>query len=71
MLDTSSPERIRSLPNLDLDLSHKHVRLKPPINLRSVSRFKKQCKRLSQIGAGIFNRDSLAGDVETPGTADG
>src|SRR5260370_36378235 len=63
MRHVSSPEG-PSLPNRDLYLGNKHVRLRPSIDLRSVRRLEEQGQRLGQIGASLFDRGALAGDIE-------
>ncbi len=42
MADTSSPDRIRSLPNRDLDLRNENIGVHAPVNLRLIGDFKKQ-----------------------------
>ena len=64
ILQVSEPERTRSLPNRHLDLGYEYFALKSPGNLRRRCRFKKQGKRLDEIGACLFNRCALAGDVQ-------
>jgi hypothetical protein len=55
---------VRSPPNRDLYLSDEDVGLKPPIYLGSVRRLEKQRQRLGQMGTSLFDRVTLAGDVE-------
>jgi len=56
--------RTRSLPNRDLDLGYEYFAMKSAGNLGSRCGFKEERKRLDEIGARLFNRCSLAGDVQ-------
>lgn len=60
----SSPERARTLPNRNLDLCYKQVRMKPLLDLRGIGGLKEQCQRLDEVGAGFFQGVALAGDIE-------
>src|SRR5438874_4446422 len=64
MRQMSKPERSRSLPNRNLDLSHENFIVKPPGDFGRFSRFKKQRERLNEVGARFFDRIALARDIE-------
>jgi hypothetical protein len=42
MSQTSRPEKTRSLPNLDLELGYKNLRMLPSFNLRRVCSFQEK-----------------------------
>jgi hypothetical protein len=56
--------RWRRLPNRHLDLRHKNLVAKASIDFCRRSSFEKERKRLNEVGAGLFNRGSLARNVE-------
>ena len=58
------PDRTRSLPNRDLDLSNEDFTLEAPFDFRGRSGFIKQCERFDQVSSRLLNRIALAGDVE-------
>ncbi len=61
---TSKPDSIRSLPNRHRDLGYEYLAVKSPGNFGRRCGLKEERKRLDQIGARLFNRCPLAGDVQ-------
>jgi hypothetical protein len=60
---TSEPERTRSLPNRYLDLGHKNLPVKSPVDFGRGG-FEEQCERRDEVRSRFFNRGALAGNVE-------
>jgi hypothetical protein len=58
------PERTRSLPNRDLDLSHENFVVIAPGDFGRGGSFEEQCKRLDKVGSRFLNRGTLARDIE-------
>jgi len=63
MRHNSSPERTRSLPNRDLNLSHKHLAMHAARDLLVIRYFEKQGQSLNQVGSRFFNGGALASDI--------
>jgi len=61
---TSGPERTRSLPNRNLDLSHEHFAMEPAGNLRLVRSLEKQGKGFDEVCSRLLDRLSLACNIE-------
>jgi len=64
MVQTSRPERTRSLPNLNLDLSYENLRVLPRFDFRRLRGLKKKLDCFLQIGACILDAIALARDIE-------
>src|SRR5216683_4021150 len=64
ILQTSRPERTRSLPNLYLKPGNKHFRVLTLLDLAGVGRFKKQLHSFLEVPARRFNALPLAGNVQ-------
>jgi hypothetical protein len=60
----SLPESTRSLPNLNLNLSHENVVVDAPTDLGWVGRFEEQGESLNKVGTGLFDRCAFACNVE-------
>ena len=56
--------KARSLPNRHLNLSHEYLVMSAPGDLRWRCRFKEQRECFDQVGSGLFNRRTLARDIE-------
>jgi hypothetical protein len=61
---TSDPERTRSLPNRDLNLSHENLVARAPGDFGRGGSFEEQRKRLDEVSSRFFNGGALARDVE-------
>ncbi|SPE28341.1 hypothetical protein SBA6_1100015 [Candidatus Sulfopaludibacter sp. SbA6] len=53
-----------SLLNRDLNLSDEDLVVRASGNFEWGGRFEKQCERLDQVGARLFNRCTLARNIE-------
>src|ERR1022692_3362370 len=60
----SDPERTRSLPNRDLNLSHENLVARAPGDFGRGGSFEEQRKRLDEVSSRFFNGGALARDVE-------
>src|ERR1022692_2945769 len=56
----SEPERTRSLPNRNLNLSHEDFVAKTPGDFRRVGHFEEQRKRLDEVRTRFFNWRAVA-----------
>ncbi len=63
MAQTSRPESLSSLPNVDLQRSDVNLGIEPLANLGWMSGLKKQLDGLFQIGPRFFNRVALTGNI--------
>jgi hypothetical protein len=61
---TCCPERLRSLPNRDLNLSYENLGMQTLLNLRGSRRLEKQCQSFYQVGARFLDGSALTGDIE-------
>src|ERR1035438_998397 len=61
---TSEPERTRSLPNGHLNLSYEDLVVRASCDFGWGGRFEKQRERLDQVGSRLFNRCTLARNIE-------
>jgi hypothetical protein len=61
---TSAPERVRNLPNRNLNLSDEDFRMRAPRYFRRRSCFEEECQRLDQVGSCFFNRRALTCNVK-------
>ena len=64
ILQTSAPERTRSLPNGHLNLSYENLVVQPPSNLGWRGCLEKERQGFDQIGASLLHRSALTGNVE-------
>src|ERR1039457_1843376 len=64
MRQISEPERTRSLPNRNLNLGHEDLVVKAPGDFGRGRRLEEQRNRLDEVGSRLFNRSTLAGNVE-------
>jgi len=61
---TSEPERTRSLPNRNLNLSHEDFVAKTPGDFRRVGHFEEKRKRLDEVRTRFFNGRTVARNIE-------
>ena len=64
MPQMSEPERTRSLPNRHLNLRHEDFIVKASSDFRRRGCFEEQRESLDQVGSRLFNRRTLARDIE-------
>lgn len=64
ILQTSRPDRTRSLPNHHLNTGDEHFAVKPPRDLRCLGRFEEQLERFDQVLPSRFNGVALTRDVQ-------
>ena len=64
ILQTSRPERTRSLPNRDLQTRHEDFIVHALLYLAGIGGFKEKLQRFLQIAPCLFNAAALARDVE-------
>src|ERR1035441_10140181 len=60
----SEPDRTRSLPNRNLDLSDKDLVAQPAGHLGGSGCLEKQGQRFDQVDSRFFNRRTLTGNIE-------
>jgi len=64
MPEISEPERTQSLPNRNLNLGHEDLVVRAPGHFGRGRRLEEQRDRLDEVGSRLFNRSTLAGNVE-------
>lgn len=64
MRQISKPERTRSLPNRDLNLSHEDFVVRAPGDFRWGCSLEEQSEGLDKVCSRFFNRHTFASDVE-------
>jgi hypothetical protein len=64
ILQTSMPESIRSLPNLNLDPSDENLAAQAALDLARIGSFQKELERLDQVRARFLDGAALAGDIQ-------
>jgi hypothetical protein len=64
ILQISDPERTRSLPNRDLNLSHENLVARAPGDFGRGGSFEEQRQCLDEVSSRFLNGGALARDVE-------
>jgi hypothetical protein len=64
MRQTYEPERTRSLPNRNLNLSYEDLVVKASVDFGWGGSFEKHRERLNQVGSRLFNRSALTRNFE-------
>lgn len=64
MRRTSEPERVRSLPDRNLDLCHEYIRMQTSFDFGGLCSLEKEGEGLDKVGARRLYRVPLAGDIQ-------